>query len=124
MCVKIVDFKERVSQDGETFLALIVMSGVEIIQSQNGNMYATSKRASIPCTFTADEAKSLIGTELPGEIVKIQCFDYEYTHPKTGEVMVLNHRYVYAPEEEKAEANPFEFVDGIAVGNAAIEFAH
>lgn len=110
--VKIVDFKERVSSDGVIFWALIVMSGVEVIQSQNGNYYATTRKASIPSTFDAETCKSLIGTEIPGEITKVQCADYEYRHPQTGELIVLSHRYVYLPKEMESETVEIEDLVG------------
>lgn len=43
----------------------------------------------------------LIGSEFPGIIMKQECEPYEYTISDTGEVITLNHRYVYLPEEPK-----------------------
>lgn len=121
--VRIVDFKERVSNDGESFMSLIVMSGVEVLQSQNGNFYATTRKASIPSTFDAETCRSLIGQELPGSIDKVECEAYEYTHPQTSEVLWLNHRYVFIPEQ-KSTTKELRVLDGMEIGAASFEYAH
>jgi len=99
--VKIVDFKERVSNEGKPFLALVVQGGVELIHSANGGIYATVRKASVASTFDEETCKGLIGTEIPGTIEKVECEQYEYTNPQTGEVLFLDHRYQFSPVEKK-----------------------
>jgi hypothetical protein len=41
--------------------------------------------------------------ELPGSVVKTPCDPYEYVVEETGETMVLNHRWVYLPEQVTIE---------------------
>lgn len=70
-----------------------------MVQSSNtGKFYATIRRASIPSTFDADTANTLVGQELKGDIVRVSCDPYEYASPSTGEVMTLQHTYAYQPE--------------------------
>ncbi|MFT3904000.1 MAG: hypothetical protein QM727_12555 [Niabella sp.] len=94
MSVKIVDYKLRESFDGNQFYALVLQGGVEIITSQTGKQYLTAKRASIPSTFDEDGCKALIGSELPGNIEKVECEAYEFTNSDGG-VVTLNFRYEY-----------------------------
>ncbi len=91
--LRIVEFKERTNDEGENFFALILEGSVEMVQSQNtGRYYATALRCSIPSTFTEETCKQLIGTSIPGKIVKVECEPYEFEIPETGEVISLAHR--------------------------------
>ena len=102
--VRIIGYKERLSNEGKTFNALELQGGVEIITSARGGMYATARKASVATTFDAETCQSLIGTEIPGSIEKQDCEPYNYTVEKTGEVMVLNHRFTFVPEVQKVHA--------------------
>ena len=103
--VKIVNFKERASEDGSTFYALIIQGGVELIQSKStGEFYATAKTTSITSTFDEETCKRLLGTEMPGFIGKVVCSPYTITNDETGEITELSSRYKYFPEgSAKAE---------------------
>lgn len=94
--VTIVDFEKRENDSGEEFNVLILQGGVEaIISKQSGKPYITARKTSIPCTFGDEFAKSLIGSELPGEIQRIECDEYTYEVPGTGEKLKLSHTYLY-----------------------------
>lgn len=113
--VYIVDFKQRENADGETFNALILEGEVEMVQSsETGNFYATARRASVTSTFTKERCEQLIGNKMPGKIEKVNCPDYEYTLPESGEIITLSHRYEYQPEESDAsmEDEVFERKNG------------
>jgi hypothetical protein len=56
------------------------------------------RKCSIPSTFDEVVAKSLIGTTMPGQIVRISVDPYEYLNQRTGEVMKLQHSFAYQPE--------------------------
>lgn len=99
--VRIINFSERIADDGRTFFTLEVQGGVEMIRSKSGSFYATAKKASIPSTFDGETCQALIGTELQGSVQKQECEPYEYTIRDTGEVIELSHRYVYVPEENE-----------------------
>ncbi len=99
--VTIVNYKERLKEDGSNFFVLEIQSGIEMIKSKStGNFYATAKRAFIPSTFTKEVCQSLIGTQMPGGIVKEVCEPFNYVIRETGEEITLNHRWVYKSEEE------------------------
>lgn len=98
--VRIVDYKERESEEGKVFFVLEIQGGIELVKSQNtNNFYATARKASVTSTFNEVTCKALIGTELPGRIEKQECEPYEYVIEDTGEVIELSHRYAYVPEE-------------------------
>ena len=95
--VRIIDYKTRMSAEGEPFIALILQSGITLVKSkETGMYYATAKKTSITSTFNEETAKSLIGTELEGSIEKVDCEPYEFTNEETGEVIELDYRWVYA----------------------------
>ena len=43
-------------------------------------------------------AKTLIGSQIPGNVVRIQVEQYDYINKRTGEVIKLQHSYSYQPE--------------------------
>jgi len=104
--VTIVDYRISKNADGEEFISLILEGSLSIVKSsETGNFYATAKRCSITSTFDEAKANSLIGRELPGQILQQDCDPYLYTVPETGEEIELSHTYKYVPDpqvEEKA----------------------
>lgn len=99
--VTVVNVRQRDGQNGP-FIALDLMGSIEMVQSQGtGRFYATARKCSIPSTFDEETAKRLIGTQFPGAIKKVECDTYNYT-VEGGEIIQLNHTYVYSPEEENA----------------------
>lgn len=103
--VRIIGFKEVVSNEGKTFNSLVLQGGVEIIHSASGNIYATARKANLASAFDAETCLSLIGTELAGSIEKQDCAPYEYTVPQTGEILVLSHHYSFVPEEKRVQGD-------------------
>ncbi|MDY3338258.1 MULTISPECIES: hypothetical protein [Weeksellaceae] len=98
--VRIINYKQRVAEDGREFFALEISGGIEMVQSQTtGQYYATAKKAYITSTFDEETCKALIGTEMAGSVERQSCEPYEYTNRETGEVTILEHRYVYVPEK-------------------------
>ena len=107
--VKIVNYVGRTADDGSTFFVLTIQNGIEMVRSQKtGAYYATARKASIPSTFDEETCKALVGTDMPGRVIKQECEPYEYTIKETGEVIELSNRYVYAPEEENSNAGTLE----------------
>ncbi|RIJ48761.1 hypothetical protein D1614_09540 [Maribellus luteus] len=103
MSVIVVDAVERVNSQGTQFTALIVQSDLEIVTSSNGNLYASVKKASLPCTVELEIAKrTLIGKELPGCIQKVEVPPFEHVN-SDGEIVHLNHRWQYVPESHLTE---------------------
>ena len=96
--VKVTNYAVRERKDGTTFIALEISGGLEIQQSQTtGNFYATVKKCSIPSTFDENIAKTMIGQQIDGEVVRVETDPYEYVNKRTGEIMTLQHGYAYRP---------------------------
>ena len=82
------------------FMSLELQGDVELIQSMTtGRHYATAKKCFISSTFSEEQAKTLVGSKLPGSVIKVESDPYDFTIPETGEVVQLAHSYTYAPEE-------------------------
>ncbi|WP_179374408.1 hypothetical protein [Winogradskyella wichelsiae] len=98
--VRIVNYKERQKEDGTSFFVLELQGGIEMVLSKvTGNFYATAKKAYIPSTFDEQVCTGLIGTEMPGSIIKEDCEPFEYVVKETGEEITLSHRWVYVTED-------------------------
>ena len=98
--VTITGVNTRETKDGRSFLTLQLSGGLQFVQSMStGKFYAKMSSTSIPCVFEETLAKQLIGTQMPGEIVKIDTDPYEFV-TQSGEVMMLNHTYSYRPSPE------------------------
>ena len=98
--VIVTDVIEKInSQTEKPFVLLEISGGLEMVQSQGtGKFYATMRKCRVPSTFNLDVAKMLIGTTIPGTVVRVEVEGYEYTVPSTGEVIKLAHSYAYQPE--------------------------
>jgi len=111
--VTIIDFKERNKDDGSSFFVLEVQGGIELVQSQKTKQfYATAKKSYIPSTFNEITCAALVGTQMPGEIEKVDCDPYEYTVQETGEVITLTHRYQYVQEQKPKQDNTPGWLNG------------
>lgn len=98
--VRIVNYLKRQTEEGKEFFVLEISGGLELVKSQTTNQfYATCKKAFISSTFDEQTCKALIGTEMPGNVVKQDCEPYEYVNKDSGEIMVLRHKYIYVQEE-------------------------
>ena len=95
--VTVTNFKIVETDEGETYVRLILEGDLEMILSEKtGNFYAHTKRCSISSTFDAATAEKMIGKQLPGSIIKKQVDSYEFDI--NGEILTLNHRWVYTNE--------------------------
>ena len=100
--VTVTSCHERQKTDGSTFVVLEISGGVELVLSQKTNRYyATLTKCTIPFTGALDVAKLMIGQKIEGEIVKAICTPYEFTNPRTGEVMTLQHSWAYRPKDSQ-----------------------
>lgn len=92
-----------VAATGRSFITLELEGGLEIaVSSSTGKVYATTKRCSIPTTFDENVAQQLVGTSLPGEIIKQEVEPYEFTNPSTGEVQTLDYTWTFRQEAQAA----------------------
>ena len=108
MAVTVVDYKKR-EKEGQVFFLLVLQGQPEIVKSQTGKSYITARRASISTTFNELACKDLIGAKFTGSIKRVQCEDYEYAVPESGEIIKLNFRYEYC-EDSSVEEAVFETV--------------
>lgn len=98
--VTISNFAPRKREDGSVFYVLEITSGVELIKSTTtGQYYATARKCTIPTTLPESACLSIRGTELAGSIQKVKCEPYDFIQKQTGELMTLDSRYEYVPEE-------------------------
>ena len=123
--VRISNYIKRTTEEGKSFFVLELQGGVEVVKSQEtGKLYMTARKASMSCTFDELTCQSLIGTELPGSVKKVECEAYEYTIKDTGEVITLNHRFEYLEENdsaskiEKSKSTIEDFMSNANVKNA------
>lgn len=120
--VTVVDYATRTSKDGREFNVLILQGGLNVVQSrQSGNYYATVKKCSIPSTFDASTAQSMIGERIPGSVQKKSCEPYTFVAKKTGEVMPMDYRWVYLPEGATIEEAIFEGEPEVAFADEKAE---
>ena len=123
--VRISNYIKRTTEQGKEFFTLELQGGIEIVKSQEtGKSYMTARKASMSCTFDELTCQSLIGTELPGSVRKVECEEYEYTIKDTGEVITLSHRFEYVEQEapvqttEKSKTTIEEFMNSAPSGNS------
>lgn len=99
--VTITDYKTYQREDGTEFHALVVQGGIEAVKSmETERTYLTARTAKVPCTFNESTCESLLGSQLPGSIKKVEVEPYAFLVPETGELLNLSHRYVYIGDEE------------------------
>lgn len=99
--VTIVSYKSFENEEEEKFFALVVQGGLETVKSkETGQNYFTVRTAQVNCTFDENTCKSLIGSQIPGSIKKIEVEPYEYPDSQTGEIITYSHRNVFVSEAE------------------------
>ena len=98
--VTVTNYAQKKNSDGKKFFSIELTGEVEFAQSQQGRPYATARKCFMSTTFDEATCKSLIGKQMAGNIKKIPVEEYEYTVPKTGEVITLDFRYEYSPDED------------------------
>ena len=109
---RIVDYEKRINQgDLKEFFVLILQGDLEIIQSkETGILYATTRKVNMPSTLNKQACKAMLGRDLPGEIRKVSCENYDYTVQETDEIMRLDYRYGYGQEKKRQLLNLEELI--------------
>lgn len=122
--VRITNYQKRTTEQGKEFFTLELQGGIEVVKSQEtGKSYMTARKAIMSCTFDEFTCQSLIGTELPGAVQKVNCEEYSYTIKETGETVTLSHRFEYTDTEEPVVTKDVgkttleEFMSKAPVGN-------
>jgi hypothetical protein len=97
--VTVVSYTTRENLVGEEYIALVLQGDLEMVQSQEtGRFYATARKTTISSTFDEATAAALVGTQIPGKIIKVSCEPYEWVVPESGELVTLDYRYEFVPE--------------------------
>jgi hypothetical protein len=100
--VTVTNALERVKKDGTSFTVIEISGGAELVLSQTTQRYyATVRKCTVPFTGSLEVAKMLIGQKIDGEIVRVICEPYEFTNPRTGEAIQLQHSYAYRPKDSQ-----------------------
>src|SRR5688572_586529 len=101
--VIVKNYHVRENEQGN-YISLELMGDIELVQSANtGRFYATARRCFMSSTFDEPTAKLMVGKQIPGTIERVQCENYEFTIPESGEVITLGYRWDYVPEETKVK---------------------
>jgi len=107
--VTISNYRVNVNSEGKSFCSLILQGDVELVKSKTTNrFYATARKTSITSTFDENTCRQLIGKTIKGSIVKVDCDDYDYIIPESGEVIRLNYNYSYVADSENVEEEVFQ----------------
>jgi hypothetical protein len=103
--VTIIDVVQTKTKDGSPLISLIVMGPMEPKISQaTGKVYMSAMRTRIPCTFTMEVARSMIGQTLPGIVKRIECEPYTFTFPGSSKKLTLKHTFAYDPTPISVES--------------------
>jgi hypothetical protein len=98
----VTSYQKRVSKEGKEFITLEIQGGLEMIQSQQtGQFYGTVRKSSVSTTFGEVVAASLVGSQIPGKIVRVEVDPYKYVIEASQEEVVLTHRWSYSPDDTK-----------------------
>ncbi|RYF37894.1 MAG: hypothetical protein EON97_00400 [Chitinophagaceae bacterium] len=105
--VTVTNYHVRQRRDGTNFIVLTLSGGLEMVQSQSSGAWkAMVRKCQIPSNLDEPTAKLVIGTQMPGNIVRVQSDPYEYTDKQTGETITLSHSYSFQPEGATAVVAP------------------
>lgn len=101
--VTVINYAVRQNKEGQSFCSLVIQGGLEMVQSkQTGKFYATARKTSIPSTLDESTCKNLIGSTIPGAIIKVECDAYDFK-TDNGEVISLRHTYQYSQAPQSLE---------------------
>jgi hypothetical protein len=96
--VTVVGFVVKTNKEGNDFVVLELQGDIVMVLSKESNRYyASARRCNMASTFDETVAATLIGKQIPGNIVRVDVEEYEI-EDRDGEVKTLNYRYEYQPE--------------------------
>jgi hypothetical protein len=102
--VQIIGIEKKTNKKtNQSYVVLLVQGSAEVLISKtSGRPYISAKRSQIPCALDEEQAKSLIGQTLPGDIEVIECNPFEVKLPN-GKKIKVAHSFQYSPERVVAE---------------------
>ena len=110
--VTVTNYKVVETDEGDSYIRLILSGGISMVKSKTtDNYYATNRKCSISATFDEATAKLMLGSTMPGSIIKETCDPYLYETDK-GETLELTHRWVYTDKSDEQLAVD-ELVDSV-----------
>ncbi len=89
-------------KNGKDFTTLHLLSELQFEVSRHGAVYGVRRKARLNTNLTEQEVADLIGTTIPGEIVREATTPYKYKL-SNGEELELSHRWRYQPEVNENE---------------------
>jgi hypothetical protein len=93
--VTIIGIEEKFTPKAD-FKVLVLQGKVQVaISVTTGRPYLTARKTTLPFTFSEEFAQTLIGTQLPGDIERMECEEYEFQIPGQKKKLKLTHRYQY-----------------------------
>jgi hypothetical protein len=97
--VRIIGTETKVNpKTKEQYNVIALLGNVEILKSKStGKPYLTAKKVTIPTTLTSEQAEELVGSSLQGEIVKVDCPEYEIKMPGSNKKVRISHTFQFAP---------------------------
>ncbi len=100
--VTITGYTKKESATGGKFIVLHLEGGLQMVRSEDtGTWFASALKSNIIASVDEKTCRSLIGTQIPGSIIKQKVTPYKYTVPSTGEERMLDYRYEYINEEQE-----------------------
>lgn len=97
--ITVSNYHVRKRKDGGTFISLTLTGGLEMVQSQStGQWKAVVRKCQIPSNLDEAMSKIFIGTQMPGQIVRVQSEPYDIVDERTGQAITLTHSWAYMPE--------------------------
>jgi hypothetical protein len=118
--VTVTNYKKSQQESGKDFFSLELQGGIEpVLSKSTGRFYLTMRSCYVSTTFDEHTCMELIGKSLPGRVNKVPCEPYEYTMKDSGEVIMLEHRWEYSPEEAPViplPPNPMVIPNHMVVG--------
>ena len=95
--VQVLGVVERTSAAGNTFRVVLVGGDVQVVFSEEGNPRFDAVKTGIPSNLPIEALQALIGSKLPGKIVKQECEPYTFIG-NDGTEITLDYRWQYVAE--------------------------
>jgi hypothetical protein len=97
--VQIIGFEKKQSKTKESYAVLILQGEPEImISKSSGRPYVSARKTTIPCALEENQARALLGKELPGTIERVSVTPFQLTLA-SGKKVKISSAFQYMPPE-------------------------
>lgn len=89
-------------KDGKEFIALDLVQIKPVVSKTTGKAYLGVTKTSITTALSKALAETLVGSELPGTIERVELpaeKHVDWKNPSTGEIMKITHQNIWVPEQ-------------------------